>query len=398
MNSLTWSSSSPYIIDSSHTEDLAIAARHELLTHVRPLVSPSRIGGTTYAMERYVCHLIKEVVAMSGVGFIQFTNEGCLADSLYSLQPMDLMCMGLQVKVTSSSSIKVDKRCPNSPRKIWSFKFINKNYQGLLLVLRSITDGKTWLIPHGLLRTHYVGKNLYIYDDLKHEPKFDMRQFEVTDEQIAPKLYEYFTVIASSPWFKPISLSHALIPISLSHQKEQQGRQKLLALFGQVGLRTRPPDIENGPYDFWVGELKVQDKWAQLERKQHTGLHVHMYRRRQGGRIHPYSRNEFNFVAIHLPGIYENFFYLIPMGALIAHQIVTMVDQPGKASIMVYPPGVREIHNRKQANKWANEFLLHYNDPEIATKILHLYITEQLREHGSTPPQLKLNNSSSEVG
>jgi hypothetical protein len=394
MNFATWSSSSPYIIGLSPTADLASAARHELLYHVLPLVSPSRTGGTDNAMERYACHIIKEVVAMSGIGFIQFTNEGCLSDLLYSLHPGDAVGLGIQVKTTRSSFIKKWKTRPNFNRKVWRFGSINKNYQGLLLLFRCIMDGKTWLIPNELLRSYYNGDDLTIYDEPKHEHKLDMRKFEVTNDQLAPKIYEYFRSITSS-WLKPLSIIQALTPIALTHQKEQQRRLKLLAMFEQVGLRTRPPDVENGPYDFWVEDLKIQDKSAYPEIDQQPGLHANVCRNDRE-KHRPYDMNDFSFLAIHLPGIYSESFYLISMGALIKHNIVTTVDQHGKTSMLLYPVGVRET--RKPVDKWANKFIFHYNDPELPNKILSLYCQEQLRKHRSTPPpQLRLKIMNLEV-
>jgi hypothetical protein len=153
-----------YIIGESDTEELETAVKIELTHGLCPLVSKMKNARNNYrnnVMESYAGHLALACVETTTKhhGIIEFTNEGCKSDMTYH-EGKPEECMMIQIKTTSR--MKQYQRTENLLYGIWSFQM--KEYPGHLMMLRSLEDGRCWLIQYDLLREKYNSDSITIYN------------------------------------------------------------------------------------------------------------------------------------------------------------------------------------------------------------------------------------------
>jgi hypothetical protein len=212
----------PYIIGESPLEGpngLETAARNAYYYGILPKVSSNSNHITKTAMERYVSLYLKIAVENNQVIYFSQAYDNCKCDVLFSLGPNDEYYLGVQIKTTQGSFMHNGRLC-------WAFSHLDKDYDGLLIILHSIEDAKTWLIPHRQLRNKYKGQDLFIYVDPKRKVNLDLQQFEVKPEDIAVTLHQNLSTMQSSNWLSPIKLIDAMIPITTKQQVENRDGQK----------------------------------------------------------------------------------------------------------------------------------------------------------------------------
>ncbi len=358
-----------YSIGESPLESMDEAIELEYEKGVRPLVAPFKKGTGNIkhtSMERYACLLVIHAMDKSGKGKINLCTDGCRSDIMFSSSEYPKYYMGIQVKTTTG--LVHTKRKNGNTTYSWIFSDTNKDYSGLLMYMRSLTDGESWLIPFDILNIHFKGQNTRIAKTNK-STKIDWNIYKVNDKNLLIKIYEYYLLglqgnsLISLKTYEDISR-----PITLNHQKEQSAREKIIPVLLQTGLQFVEPKLENMIYDFILGDLKFQEKIAAP--KNVTGFRVSLYT----GTYHiPYSQDDFDILLINLPSPHEKLFYLIPMDKLIEHGIVRTGDNGGKIEMSVYPEEIVENIKSQPKNNWQVEFLCSREDPNLVKRMLAIY-------------------------
>lgn len=373
-----------YILGEFPPEQLYEAADYELRTGIRPKLTQKEYNTLNTIMEQYVLILLIQALKLYGRNGMERAPDGCPADLLYRNSLNDTLYLGIQIKSTGQAY--KDK---TTDRILWKFSAVNKkHYHGLLMFFRCITDGKSWLIPYDRLQQDHNGYVIGIGKSGKNY-KF-MKDFEVTDQTFASKIIDYYTMCNSS---KQTDLSNCLIlhpkekliiPVSQSTRIEMAVRERLRPILEKTQLKISPPPIEGLSYDQIIGDLLIQEKLALTTESGSLQIRLRQY---DAGKRLPYKTTSFHILIIHLPEPFERFFYFIPMDKLIDHDYIKTDKVIGKTSIMLYPHTLRLSHvvNR---DEWCNEFLLHYDDPSIAIKLLAIYRKQLL--HDPNPIQVQI--------
>ena len=141
------------------------------------------------------------------------------------------------------------------------------------------------------------------------------------------------------------------------------------------------PPVENLPYDFiWAG-FRIQEKTAYIV-KESLGQYVPLARSHNT----PYKYGDFDLLHIHLVGNFTRYFYEIPADSIFNNRFF---QSPFNETLSVYPGYSRvplAVHN---ANKWANPYLNHYDDPNLKVKLQR--ICQMQFRHVSIPiPKLNV--------
>lgn len=350
-----------YVIGKSPMQDMIRAVHNELKFGIHPTIATQNPGNVTKTtMERYCAVLLREAVKLANIGTFEFTNEGCRADAIFIPDKISSYGLGIQIKTTS---------CYNTSYKYWRFSGFKKDYSGMLVVLRSLTEGKMWMIPYNLIKRYYTGDMLYLF--YSDNSKINWTDFEVTDDNIAATLVEYCKLAQISAMIQLKLIQDLNIPVSINQQKEVRIRQRFSELLLTLDLNIDKPPLEFMSYDLQLGHLHIQEKPARPYKKR-LGLKVKLdhYTSNQ-----VYEAHHFDILVIHLPEPFSKYVYFIPSIKLIDRGFLKTATNPGKCMMLVYPPGTRES-KYSRPDRWANEYLLDYDDPEIKVKLLYLYNLE----------------------
>ena len=173
---------------------------------------------------------------------------------------------------------------------------MDKNYDGLLMIFRSVSDGKTWILPYNLLRSHYYGSDLTI--TTSSNTKLDWNEFEVLDTNISSVLVSYYKSMTFSNLLTPLIYEQAQTPITINQQKEAYTRKRFTDFSASIGLDIQLPPIENAIYDLLINKYRIQEKPARFRSDCRIGLKVKLD---HGANYRPYEYGLFDFLLIHIP-------------------------------------------------------------------------------------------------
>ena len=278
------------------------------------------------------------------------TNEGCLADSIFAISDSPIV-MQIQLKTTR----KVVKQ--------GHFHFrLKKLYGGLIVIAMALTLDLIFVIPGVMLPEKAFGGS----------PAGKYKDFLCSKTDIPKLLKDIYQAVYDGkstcvwPSGKEIAVDsiiliekdHAMIPQSLMQQREHTSmlrRKNYLP-----NLRYYRPNVENGPVDWFIEGVAIQDKNTRLE----TNYYVTALTR--ANKIGYYQDGDFEALWLHLD---NNQFYIIPAAELSNRAFFYEKGKSkGKTSISVCPSG-------KSSTKdlWANEYLFSYDTDDIEQKVkLHL--------------------------
>jgi len=367
-----------YVIGESPLELLNDAVKLEYDTGIRPLVGKFKKGTGNIkhtSMERYGCLMVIHAVNESGKGKMELCLDQSQSDLMFSTPEHPDKYMGIQVKTTTGITERLKN---NNISYSWRFSDTNKNYSGLLMYMRSLTDGESWLIPFNILNMHYKGQNTNIAKSNKRT-KIDWSLYKVNDKNLAYMINEYYRLSLdgkSSIILKP--RENISIPITINNQKEQDVRKKILPILLQTGLTITEPILENMRYDFTLGKMRIQEKICSL--KGVTGYRVSLY---SGDKHLPYNKDDFDILLVDLPVPYEHLFYLIPMDKLVEHGVMKTENCNGRAEMHVYPEEIVKDTQIRSKNNWSVEFLCSQEDPNLVKRMLTIY--DKQLHHKSDP-------------
>lgn len=346
-----------YIIGESSLEKLDEAVQMELTHGVCPLVSAKKNNRNNYrnnVMERYAGLVIESCVKARQLGVIEFTNEGCKSDMTYH-EGNSTECMQIQVKTTASNKPyqRTDARCYD----IWKFQM--KEYPGHLMILRSIKDGRTWIIPYDYMVETYTSSEVKVYDLPDNKRYWD--RFAVSNDSIADKIHEYYQ---TRHYLQVVPRSLADVPVHINQQKEIAYRDRLANFIQPL----KSPPIEQSHYDMILDDIRIQAKIS--VRCKHTiGYAVPMHTGRE--RI-PYHHTDFDALIIYLPDVNAEIFYFIPMLALVRHDIVKSRQSMGKLSMSIFPPDILTPLTHT-INRWANNYIFRYDTPNLRSDLINFF-------------------------
>jgi hypothetical protein len=353
-----WIKMTHYIIGESPIEKLDDAVQMELTHGIYPLVTAKKNNRNNYrnnVMERYAGLIVEACVKARQLGVTEFTNEGCKADMTYH-EGNSNECLRIQIKTTAHLKPyqRTDARCYD----IWHFQM--KKYPGHLIILRSIEDAKTWIIPYDYMAETYTGSEVKIYDLADNKKYWD--RFAVTNDRLADTIHEYYL---SRQNLQVIKQSIAEIPVYITQQKELAYKNRL----AQFIQPLKQPPIEQSHYDMILDDIRIQAK-VSFPCKHVAGYRVSM---NTGRDQVPYQRNDFDALVIYLQDITAEIFYFIPMIVLIRHDIVKSKQSTGKKSMTLYPPEALEKTKYHVISKWANQYIFRYDTPDLRSVLISLF-------------------------
>lgn len=336
-----------------------------MLYGIRPLVADNKRGNyVSNIMERYATVLVMTGINMSGIGSAQITNEGCLADLLVLVGNLIGRCMATQTKTTRGP--KREYRQLN-----WRFN-VPTSYEGMLMILRSLTDGKMWMIPYSTVKPHLNSQGIYISTTVESQNFW--RQFEVSDADIPRKILEYYALAEAGQVLRLFDVATIMTPSSVDHQRESQTNQRVTVA---LGLTATP--VDNLPYDRYYGRIRVQLRHAGTA-KGKSALKVSVSRSRPktaGNKSDKYRLGDFD-ALIAVPDTpkdnRDDVFYFIPMSVLVEQGIIGKTTDDGKQSFYVYLPTSDRRYTKREI--WEDTYSFRYDRLDLKSAI-----TELCRKH-----------------
>ena len=371
---LTYKRAKPIIIGEASIEELQKAVKLEYDFGIRPLVAAT---GDNYkgnfrnnSMEYYASRLLIHSVLKANIGNIEKCPDNCRADLMF-YNPNNLTkCLGIQIKTTNN--IKEIKQPAGNITYAWQFSALHKNYDGLLIYMRSLMDGESWLIPYDKIKKYHKNA-ICLQISRSYDTRIDWKRYEVNNYNIAAKICEYYNSILYNVKSNLIFQTYDELstPTCIEHQKEHKTRKSIMPVLLQMDLDIKTPELENMHHDLIIGDLKIQEKKAYPVEDRHK-FSVNLYRNHNKSNMggNPYNEKDFDILIIHNPEPYERSFYFIPMDKLIEHGYVETSTTVGKRNMSVY---LKENRLNEQKHNWTVEFLCYYDDPNIAKRLLFIY-------------------------
>jgi hypothetical protein len=173
------------------------------------------------------------------------TKEGCKADLIIK-NKYDNKYIPLQLKATNSIS----------KHKMYSFRYINKNYDNMLIICICISEKKIWVIP---------------YDDIKHLSNLNISSNSKYNKYLVSDNTKIYEVINKySDKYSIDTIDDLLEPTAILQKREQEyvkKREKYINF-----LDYKYPDVQNTPTDFIVNNKKVQEKVAGVNKCKGTNV------------------------------------------------------------------------------------------------------------------------------
>ena len=231
---------------------------------------------------------------------VEKSKEGCLAD--FMIRPKCSTTdqwIGIQLKVTTKMSFGM-----------YTFRKICNSYDDLLIFCYCLEEQKLWILPY------LVIKNLKFNLNISEYSKYN--KYLITNNTKIPMIidsyrnsYQYFTK------------EELLLPTSLQQQQEQTyaRRRELKCPF----IEFTYPEIENGKTDFYIGNLKIQEKVSSLYRNKNVivlCVHNGTIDKKRQYRSYQWSDNDFYWVNIKN----SSNFYVIPEMELYKRNFISSKD------------------------------------------------------------------------
>ena len=360
-----------HIIGVSPAIEIFSAVVKEYHEKVTPKVSKNRRNNKSSHMEKYATYLCLYAINKDIYGKAEVCFDGCASDFLYYENDRN-RCLGIQVKTTATSYSK----------NFWQFSNMDKiTYNGLLIYMRSLEDGKSWLIPYSILRDKYCGKMFHLREG--ENTRIDWIDYRIKDSDLAATIHKYYISIEENNTDLSIqTLENILTPVSIETQKEKKNRDILISRLAKININVENVILENMPYDIIINGLKIQEKTSCHSGKGY--LNVGLSKTNGKSNSISYSEGDFDALIIHNPEPYEHLTYVIPTDKIKEHGFVTIDDIPGKRGLTLWPD---ETLRKTTLHNWVGEFLLDDFDPNHGERFLA--ILDKQRTHNSEPILLK---------
>ncbi len=371
-----------YIIGESPLDVMKDAVRMEYENGIKPKVGQNNIKNIrNSSMERYASLLVIYAVNKLEDVNIEICPDGCRSDLLFYYKDNLTKCMGIQVKTTSRLTI-IDRDSGTQDKK-WVFSDTYKNYSGLLMYLRCLEDGESWLIPHNILSKFYKGNNLYITAK-NTKTRINWGDYKVKDKDLAKTIYNYYyEVINKNTVLKLETYDNITRPISADTQKEHQIRKNVIPILLKMGFKIEKPHLEDMSYDFIIGNLRIQEKRSRKS-SNHTGLSLDLCK----NDAICYTEQDFDILLIHNPTPHENLIYFIPTDNLKKHKYLKTENWEGIQTVNLYPCETPTDKKRQSiSDNWAIEFLCSLDDPNLIQRLIMIYYKQYT--HSQEPVVLK---------
>jgi len=358
-----------FIIGDSPIELMNSAVELEYEKEIRPLVGNGD-RSKCIVMERYVSLLTIYAMNKYGKGNLKLCVDACRSDLMFSTIENPGKFIGIQVKTTTGT--RENKRGNGTITSGWSFAQTDKDYKGLLMYFRSITDGEAWLIPFNILVNYHDSQNITIVKNPNRKTRIDWSLYKVDNYNIAAKIYEYYLLAINGSHLLDIKFYEDINrPVHKLHQNEQQFRKKIICYLEQTNLPIKDAIIENSAHDFVLGDLKIQEKIASIT---NSGTSYSFELKRRSTDYFTYIKDDFDILIIHVPSPNDDFLYFIPMDILVRRGIIKSFRENKRPNaIYIYPQEFIDGQKYIIKDNWPSEFLLSYKDPNLISKILAIY-------------------------
>jgi hypothetical protein len=282
----------PYhLVKGTRTFDLCRLCRNKSTSKIMK-ESPHISNQTEYDGYIAVCNYLKPYFE------IKRTNEGCLADFIIRLKKSkNNKWIAVQLKTTIKPTYNQ-----------YTFRNINKNYINHLIMCNCINDNKLWILPHNDIA--HLKENLNISIN-----KSKYNKYLVTQNNVFEHISQYISHM------EHFTLETCMIPISPAQKQEHEYaliRQKYISFLNFV-----KPDLENGKVDFYINDLKIQEKNSYKHRKSDViCISVNNGKDTNKKRLYKtYTLGENDFYWFNVKGTF--IFYVIPELVLASHNFIS---------------------------------------------------------------------------
>lgn len=172
---------------------------------------------------------------------IQKTNEGCKADMI--IRPLNSVSdkwIAIQLKATTQQCFGM-----------YSFRAINKKYNDMIIICVCTNENKIWVLPFDAIQ--------HLKDSLNISIISKYNKYLVEDNNA---LENHISNLSQS--IKYFTKEEAFTPLSPCQKQEQ--------IYATIRTKAIPylqfvsPAVQQGKVDFYVNNLKVQEKVSSLSR------------------------------------------------------------------------------------------------------------------------------------
>lgn len=269
---------------------------------------------------------------------IKKTNEGCISDFIIR----DKTCIHSDDNNWIRIQLKSTLSCMHC---MYSFH-INNNYQDHILMCNCIDDDKLWILPYSAFS--HLKKHLCISSN-----KSKYNKYLVSRENA----YEQISVLIKS--MNTFTSKECLIPISKTQHQELD--------YANIRIQSTPflqylkPNIENGKVDFYINNMKFQEKVSCLKRSKHNiiCLYVNNGKEHNVRKYRMYRIGENDFYWFHIKDTL--IFYVVPELVLFQHKYLSNIHETL----------TRKMLNIDTNGEWLNDYRFDYKNVD-KTRLLYL--------------------------
>jgi hypothetical protein len=257
------------------------------------------------------------------------TKEGCRADLVIKKKGDDKY---IPIQVKSTASI--------SPHKMYSFRYLNKDYTNMIILCISISEQKIWIIP---------------YEDIKHlaylniSARSKYNKYLIEDNNFLP---EYIEKYADKCYTTDID--KLMTPSSPLQRQEQEYVKKRESLVNF--LEYKYPEVQNTPTDFIVNGKKVQEKVCGHPKKNRLTIWMasNNGKKENGNRnFRTYRLGENQYYWFH--SNIDNKFWIIPENILFEKGYISKADETKNKKCLI-------ISISPTSNSWINDYKYDYDN------------------------------------
>lgn len=361
-----------------------IAVRSYIDEGIAPIV-PDKSPMASQQMERFIAHTIAELVRRDGRFTCEIATDGAPGDLYLSKRLFDLIGKVVQIKTTAKIGY-------HNGAPAYAYSDLDKDYPGMIIILRCLEDGDTRIIPHAEIRKELAAQTVYVQDDRRS--KVEWIKYKVTDDQIPQRLYEYVFGTRDVSTVKNFTRYEAMFPTAVEARIEFVNRQRFLGYLKVNGIDdVRRPVFEHARYDLMINNDPYQEKTAREQWKKRpdkttylSGL-VAQATQSKNSHYSPIHSGTFVGLIIHFQKDYKDNLYIISEAGCLAQNVLHVpgTNIKGVSSLQFYPPGFRPgcVPNR---NEWANAYLIKYatSPPDRIRDLLSACHNRQVLTY--TPP------------
>lgn len=235
--------------------------------------------------------------ALSHIWNIKRTNEGCRADICIKPYQNDAdEWMAIQLKTTKCRS-----------HSMYSFRRLDKPYNGMLIICHCIDDDLFWIFKHDEIQVSTL--------NISSRSKYNSYLKDKSD--IHTYLQQQYHQCVK------YTLKQLLCPVNIYQQREQhfvQIRENLLS-----ELKFSYPDVHYGKTDFFVNDIRFQEKvagkTANREGQYVVSLYVNNGSDKKQRKYRCYKEGENDYYWVHLDG--HSDFFVFPEAVLIQQGFIS---------------------------------------------------------------------------